>query len=389
MSKVFYDITIVGGSMVGAALALNLAQSGFEVLVLESVLPVLKNTKPDLRVSAISCASVQLLQRINTWPLINAHFCVPYRRLETWEYPFSLVVFDAASLHLSELGFIVENWRLQQALWQSFDNYDTLTLFCPVSISVMFYNGEYWRIILDDGRLICSRLLVGADGAYSKVRQQAGITVSGWQYRQSCMLLSAKTEDNQQDTTWQVFTPSGPKAFLPLYDQWVSLVWYDSTVRIRQLQKLSLLALEREVQTTFPKRLGKVKLQGAASFPLTRCHAHEYIKPGLALIGDAAHTVNPLAGQGVNLGFRDVEALAKVLIDARNRGESLGNLAVLKRYQHRRRSDNLLMQAGIDLFYIVFSNNLYSLKLARNLSFMLVQRVEKLKKQVLKYALGL
>ncbi|WP_074012102.1 3-demethoxyubiquinol 3-hydroxylase [Candidatus Sodalis sp. SoCistrobi] len=387
-----YDVVVAGGGMVGAALALALAQAGFRVLVIDPAppSPAADNAAPDLRVSAISCASVALLRRIGAWQRIDDRFCVPYRHLETWEWSSAVVAFDAASLNLPELGFMVENRRLQQALWQGFADCDTLALRCPASLAAMVWDDGRWHLTLDDGSTVTSRVLVGADGAHSWVRQHAGIAVSGWQYRQSCLLLSVEIDGGQQqDVTWQAFHPSGPRAFLPLYGRWASLVWYDGAARIRQLEKLPLPALAREVQAAFPARLGAFTLHGAASFPLTRRHARDYVLPGLALIGDAAHTINPLAGQGANLGFRDAEALAEVLVEARRRDEPWDTLAVLQRYQRRRRGDNLLMQAGMDAFYTTFSNDLPPLMLARNLGLMLAQRAGGLKHRVLRYALGL
>ncbi|MCR3755706.1 MAG: 2-octaprenyl-3-methyl-6-methoxy-1,4-benzoquinol hydroxylase [Sodalis sp. Psp] len=383
-----YDVVVVGGGMVGAALALTLAQADFRVQVIDSE-PMMNDATLNLRVSAISYSSVALLRCLGAWQRIGEHFCAPYRRLETWEWPSSVVAFDAASLNLSELGFMVENWRLQQALWQALTDCDALELCCPVSLSAMIYCRDRWQLTLNSGHTIESRLVVGADGTHSWVREHVGIAVSGWQYRQSCLLLDVEVENSQQDVTWQEFHPSGPRAFLPLYDQRASLVWYDSIARIRQLETLSLPALEREVQTAFPSRLGQFTLHSTASFPLTRRHVREYIKPGLALIGDAAHTINPLAGQGVNLGFRDVQALAEVLIDARDCCEPWYTLAVLKRYQRRRYGDNFLMQAVMDAFYIAFSNDLPPLILVRNLGLMLMQRTGRVKKRVLRYALGL
>lgn len=382
---------MAGGGIVGSALALALAKAGFRVLVIDQTPPTFlpDNAPPDLRVSAISCASVLLLRRLKVWQRIGDRFCVPYRRLETWELPFSMIAFDADSLNLPELGFMVENYRLQQALWQEFANCDSLTLLCPVSIDAMFHEGHRWRLKLSDASTVISRVVVGADGAKSWVRQQAGITISGWQYRQSCLLLSVEMKSSQQDVTWQAFYPSGPRAFLPLYGQWASLAWYDDAARIRQLEKLSLPALAREVQSAFPTRLGPFTLHNAGSFSLTRQHASDYVKPGLALIGDAAHTINPLAGQGANLGFRDAEVLTEVLIDACRRDESWNTLEVLRRYQRRRRGDNLLMQTGMDIFYIAFSNDLLPIMLARNLGLMLAERASCIKQRVLRYALGL
>jgi 2-octaprenyl-3-methyl-6-methoxy-1,4-benzoquinol hydroxylase len=242
---------------------------------------------------------------------------------------------------------------------------------------------------LDSSQTLQARLVVGADGANSQVRKLAAIGTSGWQYRQSCMLITVQTGAPQQDVTWQQFYSSGPRAFLPLYDDWASLVWYDSPQRIRQLQALPMVQLEREVTAAFPQRLGAIKAHAAGSFPLVRRHAQCYVKPGLALIGDAAHTINPLAGQGVNLGYRDVDALLEVLLEARGLGEDWGSEEVLKRYQRRRRTDNLMMQSSMDLFYTAFSNDLAPLAVIRNLALMAAQRAGKLKEQALKYALGL
>ncbi|NDL62717.1 3-demethoxyubiquinol 3-hydroxylase [Acerihabitans arboris] len=386
-----YDAVVAGGGMVGALAALMLAQAGMQVLVLDHV-PLAEprgDAPPDLRVSAISCASVALLRQVGAWDRIDPHVRVPYRRLETWEWQQSLVSFDAAELHLPELGFMVENIRLQRALWQAFADCDRLTLRVPAALANMRHDGGSWRLELDNGESIGARLLIGADGARSTVRQWAGIGTVGWQYRQSCMLITVACPYGQQDVTWQEFTPGGPRAFLPLYDNWATLVWYDGAARIRQLQALPPAALEREVLAAFPSRLGAVKVHGSGAFPLVRSHAREYVRPGLALIGDAAHTINPLAGQGVNLGFRDAEALASVVIGARDHDEPWDELRILKRYQHRRYGDNLLMQSGMDVFYTAFSNNLPPVRLARNLGLILAQRAGPLKARALKYALGL
>lgn len=233
------------------------------------------------------------------------------------------------------------------------------------------------------------KLVVGADGANSQVRQMAGIGIHAWQYQQSCMLITVQSESAPGESTWQHFTPNGPHAFLPLFDNWASLVWYDKPARIRQLQGLSMDQLQREIRQHFPSRLGNVTPVAAGAFPLMRRHALQYAREGLVLVGDAAHTIHPLAGQGVNLGYRDVDALLDVLGNARAHAEAWASHQVLKRYQTRRMADNFIMQSGMDLFYAGFSNNVGPVRIVRNIGLMAAERAGGLKRQALKYALGL
>lgn len=381
------DVAVIGGGMVGGALALGLAQNGFSVVVLDKAPPPAfdPTAQPDVRISAISAASVQLLRSLGVWDAVLAMRAHPWRRLETWEWQTAHVVFDAAELKLPNLGYMVENNVLQLALWQALEAHPQVTLLHGSALNEI--HGQHLH--LADDTEIVARLVVGADGAQSQVRQLAGIGVHGWQYPQSCMLITVKSENEPGDSTWQQFTPTGPRAFLPLYDNWASLVWYDTPARIRQLQSLSMTQLQREISAHFPERLGNVTPVAAGAFPLTRRHALQYVQLGLVLVGDAAHTIHPLAGQGVNLGYRDVDALLDVLANARSVGEDWASLPVLERYQSRRRVDNLLMQSGMDLFYAGFSNDLGPLRVLRNVGLMAAQRAGVLKRQALKYALGL
>ncbi len=386
-----FDIVVVGGGMVGAAAALGLAQAGWSVAMIEHQAPVPfePQSQPDLRVSAIGCNSVALLKQLGAWQSVAKMRATPYRGLETWEWDESKVSFKAQDLGLPELGYMVENRLIQLALWAEFEKASSLTLLCPDSLKVMQKNSAGWQLALDSGKVLQTRLIVGADGANSRVRQLSGIGLTGWQYRQSCMLIGIKTAEPQQDVTWQQFTPSGPRAFLPLHEGWASLVWYDNPQRIRQLSAMNMSQLTQEIQKTFPQRLGRIEAVEAGSFPLIRRHAQSYVQGGLVLLGDAAHTINPLAGQGVNLGYRDLDVLLDVLIKARDCVEPWDSREVLLRYERRRRPDNLLMQAGMDLFYKAFSNQLPPLSFIRNLALMAAQRAGKLKEWALKYALGL
>ena len=391
MTILHKDVAVVGGGMVGGALALGLAQQGFSVAVLEKSPPADfdPTSQPDVRISAISASSVQLLRDLGIWDAVLAMRAHPWRRLETWEWQTAHVVFDAAELKLLNLGYMVENNVLQLALWQALKAHSQVALLHGTSLQDMQVEGDSHVLHLDDDRKVAARLVVGADGALSQVRQQAGIGTNGWQYPQSCMLITVQCDNEPGDSTWQQFSPTGPRAFLPLFDNWASLVWYDTPARIRQLQSLPMPQLQREIASHFPQRLGAVTPVAAGAFPLTRRHAQQYVQPGLALIGDAAHTIHPLAGQGVNLGYRDVDALLDVLVNARSIGENWASLPVLQRYQARRRVDNLLMQSGMDLFYAGFSNDLGPLRILRNVGLMAAQRAGVLKRQALKYALGL
>ncbi|RJT44483.1 3-demethoxyubiquinol 3-hydroxylase [Rahnella woolbedingensis] len=391
-SEKTFDAVIVGGGMVGAAAALGLAKQGLQVALIENEAPAGfdPSAHADLRISAIGCASVRFLQKLGAWEAVEKMRSVPYRRLETWEADGSDVKFDAQSLGLPELGFMVENRVLQLALWQQFDALANLTRFCPAKLRhLLQHDDKTWSLQLTTGELLRTKLVIAADGANSLVRQLAGIGVDGWEYRQHCMLINVETETPDQDVTWQQFFPSGPRAFLPLFGHQASLVWYDSPQRIRYLKTLNMQQLTTEVMQAFPKRLGNINALSAGAFPLVRRHAQRYVLPGLALVGDAAHTINPLAGQGVNLGYRDVEALLSVLEKARDSDEEWSSEKVLLRYQRQRRLDNLLMQSGMDLFYSVFSNDLAPVKVLRNLALMTAQRAGALKTKALKYALGI
>ncbi|HCM5077461.1 TPA: 2-octaprenyl-3-methyl-6-methoxy-1,4-benzoquinol hydroxylase [Klebsiella quasipneumoniae subsp. similipneumoniae] len=385
------DVAIVGGGMVGGALALGLAQQGFTVTVLEKTAPPAFDpaSAPDVRISAISAASVGLLKSLDVWDAVRAMRVHAYCRLETWEWESAHVAFDAAELKLPELGYMVENKVLQWGLWQALAAHEGVTLRVGGELEAMQRGEAQTALRLREGETIHARLVIGADGASSQVREMAGIGVHAWQYQQSCMLISVQCADDPGDSTWQQFTPSGPRAFLPLFDNWASLVWYDAPVRIRQLQGISMPQLQQEIARHFPARLGRVTPQAAGAFPLTRRHALQYVQPGLALVGDAAHTIHPLAGQGVNLGYRDVDALLEILAQARGRGEEWASLPVLKRYQARRRADNFIMQSGMDLFYAGFSNDLAPVRMLRNIGLMAAERAGVLKRQALKYALGL
>ncbi|WP_159714214.1 FAD-dependent monooxygenase [Blochmannia endosymbiont of Camponotus nipponensis] len=389
MNKLFCDVLIFGAGIIGASLALRLSQSGIKVIIVDYKHPIPIKKKPHIRVAAINYASIEFLREINVWKKIPSDFCTPYHHLEVWEWSSAKVIFHAMSVGLSKMGYIVENNRLQLALWENFINFKTITLCCPSMLISMYYDGCDWRCILDNGVVIISRLLIGADGMHSQIRKKLGIGVIGWKYHQCCMLLTIETDKYKHGTLWQIFTPYGPIGFLPLYSHWGSLMWYNTPKRIQELQKLPIEMLEKEIESNFQKQLGNIKLHNMAVVPLIRQRAHEYVTTGGALVGDAACSLHPLAGQGINLGLRDVISLSQLLIHSRVFEERSSVSEVLISYQKSREYDSFLMQSCIDWLYVLFHNNCLPLKIARNITFMAVERSYYLKKQILKYALGI
>ncbi|HAU4898966.1 FAD-dependent monooxygenase [Aeromonas hydrophila] len=382
------DIAIVGAGMVGAATACLLAAQGLSVRVIETRLPeqYAPEQPLDLRVSAISQASVALLEQAGAWPHLQQMRLCPYRRLETWELDGFATRFNAADLGLPQLGYIIENRLVQLALLRRMEDFPNIQTHTPAAVKSLRQSADEAVLTLDDGSELAARWVLACDGAESHTRKLAGIGVSRFEYRQHCMLINIDTDFEQEDITWQQFTPSGPRAFLPLPGRHGSLVWYDSPARIRALAAMSNEALATEVRRHFPSRLGGFTVTGKGSFPLVRRHANDYHAGRVVLLGDAAHTINPLAGQGVNLGFKDVACWVDLLQGA---GADWHQLGLAGRYERRRRPDNLLMQSGMDLFYGVFSNEIGPLKLARNLALNLADKAGPLKEMALRYALGL
>lgn len=381
-----YDFAIVGGGMVGAAAAIGLAKLGYLVAIIEHKEPSpYDNKQPmDIRVSAISQSSVDLLEKLGAWESIKEMRVCSYKRLETWEHPECRTGFHSDALNMDQLGFIVENRLIQLGLWQTFSCYDNLNVITPTKITDLEFFSDHNELTLENGDKIKAKWVLGADGANSYVRQKTNIGITAWDYRQHCMLINIETEQPQQDITWQWFTPSGPRSFLPLQGNKGSLVWYDSPKRIKQLCAMNSTQLENEIKAYFPKELGEFTVEQYGSFPLTRRHAQKYVAHHCVLLGDAAHTINPLAGQGVNLGFKDIKVL---LEEVEKKG--LNTDRAFKMYESRRKIDNLAMQSSMDLFYTLFSNSLPPVKLLRNIGLKLADSSGKLKTQALKYALGL
>lgn len=401
-----FDVIVVGAGMVGAALALGLGQQGWRVAVVEKIppAPVDPQSAPDLRVSAINAHSETLLRQLGAWPGIEASRLAPFTRLSVWEAltsprlggerPFNEICFEARALGQAQFGHIVENSVTQRALWERLQQNPQICCFSPAGLSGLRQSADNVELDLADGQTLNAPLIVGADGAGSRVRALANIGIQREQYHQQALVATVVHEGPPQDATWQAFTPSGPRAYLPLPaingQSWASLVWYDSPERIAELKALSEADFLAAVQAAFPQRLPRLHQAPArASFPLAKMQALDYFRGRVALIGDAAHTINPLAGQGVNLGFEDVQCLLGLMAQVPERTLTEPVLQeLLEHYQSRRRPANQRMTWLMDLFYYTFSNRSLPLQLARNLGLFAAQRLPLGKELVARYAMG-
>lgn len=385
-----FDCAIVGGGMIGAATAVALGDLGLKIALIEKFTPSdMEPEQPfDLRISAISLHSQQFLETLGAWHFIDLSRACQYKRLGVWEDDFAYTEFHCDEIGRNHLGYMVENKQIQLALWRVLRRHSNITQFCPDQVTQITEHERYLDIALDS-QTIQSTLILAADGANSQIRQLANIGLTGWDYGQSAMLINVKTALGTQDITWQKFYPTGPVAFLPMPDGHASLVWYHSKAEIKRLSGLSNDQLAHEVTKAFPNKLGNIEVLGKGAFDLTRRHANDYVKGKVVLLGDAAHTINPLAGQGVNLGFKDVKALQMAFAKALGEGQAFDDVNTLQAYEKARRPDNLMMMSGMDAIYNVFSHPSPVIKLVRNLGLFASQRAGKLKSKALAYACGI
>ena len=404
-----YDALIVGAGMVGSAIACGLAQAGMSVGIIDQAAPPEYNDgeAPHVRVSAISFASEQVLRYVGAWKYIETMRVCPYRRLAVNELPspsglasklpdissWARTEFNANDIDKTHLGHIIENDLIQLALHQTMAEYPDINLFCPTKIAEWHLGEQNKKLVLENGEELTAQLVIGADGAMSKVRQEAGIGQYREQYEQQAFVATVSYLGVQEDITWQCFTDHGPIAFLPLADSgdkhYASLVWYDAPDEVSRLKSLSEVELLQFLQRSYPSDLPTLEaLVTRASFPLYKSHAKRYASNGVVLVGDAAHTINPLAGQGVNLGFMDAAVLIEVLAQAKLDGKAIFDMPTLKEYERKRRFENQSMMSLMDAFYYGFSNNHLPLKVFRNVGLGLANRLGFAKQKVMQYAVG-
>jgi 2-octaprenyl-3-methyl-6-methoxy-1,4-benzoquinol hydroxylase/2-octaprenylphenol hydroxylase len=378
--------------MVGAALALALTREGFDIAVIEPRAPKSWDAQDevDLRVVALAPSSVELFGRLDVWNEIAAARASAYGRMRVWDAlaPGELK-FDAADEGRAALGWIVENRLIQSVLWQALQREARITLHCPARVTATDTTDDRRTLTLDDGSAIAARLVVAADGATSALRGLLDIAARERDYGQRAVVAHVATERAHESTAWQRFLPGATLALLPLADGRCSIVWSAPDVEAARLLALEDDAFRAELGAAFDFRLGRITATTPrASFLLRMQLAERYLAPRFALIGDAAHAVHPLAGQGVNLGLRDVEELCAVLVEARGARRDFAAEHVLRRYERRRRSDNRLSAHAFDAIQRVFGSDAMPVAAMRGAGLSIVDKIAPLKNAFARHAAG-
>lgn len=391
MKNTDYDLIIVGGGMVGAALAC--AVVGLRVGIIEKfpAKEVDLDAIADLRVSAITHASRHILERCGAWNGIIERRFNPFEAMRVWDATGDgQIAFHATESSVDYLGYIVENRVIQSALWDQINKLDRIDLLCPNSATSTQIEADAVYVTLETGQTITSKLLVGADGRDSKVRSAAGIASRGWDYDHTALVATVKPEYYHQATAWQRFLPTGPLAFLPLSDDTCSIVWSTSHEHAEELLAIDENSFAELLAEAFEYQLGMIEQVGPrAGFPLRLRHTMEYVRHRLALIGDAAHAIHPLAGQGVNLGLLDAATLAEVVVEAARQRRDIGRMEVLRRHERWRKGSNITMMAAMDGFKRLFGSQLEPVRWARNFGMNLTNQLSPVKYHIMNRAMGM
>lgn len=398
-----YDVIIVGAGLVGAALACAIAQTdaaqNLRIAVIEAGGDVqhFSGDNFDPRVVALTHASQKLLTDIGCWDDIVAQRVCAYREMKVWDGEGTAAIeFDCAEVQQSHLGHIVENSVIVNQLRTHMAQHKNIDLIQPVAVAqIIPAQAEYprVRIQLTNGDEITAALLIAADGAHSKVRELAEFSTREWDYGQQAIITTVRTEQPHEFTAWQRFMHSGPLAFLPLQQQGdahrCSIVWSAEDALATELMALDDDTFCARLTAAFEARLGKViHCDKRYAIPLRQRHATTYIQPGIALVGDAAHNIHPLAGQGVNLGLLDVIALAQEIERALLRGIPLADYSILRRYQRQRLAGNLGMMSAMEGFKRLFGNRSLAVNWLRNTGMRQLNSVTAIKKIIINTALG-
>ncbi|MCF6808617.1 UbiH/UbiF/VisC/COQ6 family ubiquinone biosynthesis hydroxylase [Thiotrichales bacterium 19S9-12] len=387
-----HQVVIIGGGLVGLATAKGLIDQGIDVAVIEKKQPKLSwnLSEKDLRVSAINRYSEQLLDQLGVWQAINQYPISPYEMMKVWdEGSEGSISMNAHDISERELGFIIENRIIVKSLWQALEAKNA-KIYVDTAIHNLEEQTGSWQLMLSDGQTIQTELLVGADGQHSWLRERLAFQVKKKPYNQHAVVAEIQTEFGHKNTAYQRFLSQGPLAFLPLSDPFCSsIVWSTSKTLASELTEIDESVFNQRLTSAFDKHLGACEVKSKrVAFPLIEQHVTEYVREGVVLIGDAAHVIHPLAGQGVNQGFRDVKSLVDVLSSAHQKGRSLRALSTLKAYERERRWHNQLLIWLMAAFKSGFSNESKILGLLRGSGLSFVDKNNLLKRFFMAQAMG-
>lgn len=390
-----YDVLIVGGGMVGASLAVALRSLPLKVGLIEAV-EFGSSAQPsyDDRTVALSYGSKRIFETLGVWNRVEANGATPIHHIHISDRGrFGFTRLNRADAGVEALGWVVENRALGRALKDALADCPGLTFFCPAVMDSVEYGPDSAQVCIRRGEqaeTLTARLVVAADGGQSLVREQAGIETRRRDYHQTALVTNVTPERPHANVAYERFTDSGPLALLPMRDNRCAVVWSLSPERAEAMRQLGDAAFLAALQERFGLRLGQfLKVGHRAAYPLTRTEVMETVRPRLALIGNAAHTVHPVAGQGFNLGLRDVATLAQVLSEAQRAGQDPGDLAVLQRYAQWRRRDVWATSSFTNGLVRVFSNDLPPLSIARNIGLVAVDLFPPAKRALLRLSMGL
>ncbi|MFP1984776.1 FAD-dependent 2-octaprenylphenol hydroxylase [Lonsdalea quercina] len=388
-----FDVVIAGGGMVGLALACGLQGSGLSIAVLEKQPVNAPSSLLELapRVSAINAASEQLLRKLGVWQTIAAQRISPYNAMSVWDRDsFGSISFNGEETGFSHLGHIIENDVIQQSLWQHAERARDVTLIAPAALKQVAWGENEAFITLEDGSMLTARLVVGADGAHSWLRQHADIPLTFWDYGHHALVANIRTQRPHESVARQVFHGDGMLAFLPLSDPHLcSIVWSLPPERAQTLLEAPATTFNSQLAAEFDMRLGLCELESERqSFPLTARYARSFAAHRLVLMGDAAHTIHPLAGQGVNLGFMDVAELISELKRLQAQGKDIGQYLYLRRYERRRKHSAAMMLASMQGFRDLFAGSHPAKKLLRDVGLKLADTLPGIKPTLVRQAMG-
>lgn len=391
MNNADVEVAIVGAGPVGSVLALALARAGVSVAVVEANAPPRwTDAETDLRVYALSRASQNILARLDAWERIAAARACTYDAMEVWQASGrGCVRFAAADVDEPDLGHIVEGNLLAATLAERVRVAPGIAWHCPEKLERLSVGEDAAELVLASGRRLTALVVVGADGAHSRVRTLAGIQTEEEPYGQTAVVAHLKTEKPHGAAARQIFRPNGPLALLPLADGRVSIVWSTSPQEAEHVFALDETAFGKAVAEASEHVLGGLTLASErASFPLLKLHAESYVAPRVVLAGDAAHVVHPLAGQGMNLGLLDAAALAEVIAEARRGGRDVDDYLVLRRYERWRHGENLAMQTALTGFKQLFGFDMAPARALRGAGMKLFDLAAPAKRYAIRVALG-